>query len=104
VSKRLCRNVTDFERENSNLINVGEYKSLLGALLYIAVKSRSDISFAVNQTSRNCENPTEADYGSLMHILQYLKGTINKNQYVIIKETNSLDILIQILQMMKKIH
>jgi len=32
-----CRNVTDSERENSNLVNVGEYKSLLGTLLYIAV-------------------------------------------------------------------
>jgi len=77
--KTPCRNVTDFERKNSNLVNAGEYKSLLGALLYIAVKSRPDISFAVNQASRNCENPTEVDYGSLMHILQYLKGTINKS-------------------------
>jgi hypothetical protein len=77
--KTPCRNVSDFERENSNLVIVGEYKSLLGALLYIAVKSRHDISFAVNQASRNCENPIEADYGSLMYILQYLKGTINKS-------------------------
>jgi len=67
--KTPCRNVKDFDRENSNLVNVGEYKSLLGALLYIAVKSRPDISFEVNQASRNCENPTEADYGLLMHIL-----------------------------------
>jgi hypothetical protein len=34
-----CRNVTDSERENSNLVNVGEYKSLLGTLLYIVVYS-----------------------------------------------------------------
>ena len=77
--KTPCRNVTDVERENSNLVNVGEYKSLLGALLYIAVKFRPDISFTVNQASRNCENPTEADYRSLMYILLYLKGTINKS-------------------------
>jgi len=50
--KTPCRNVTDFERENSNLVNVGEYKYLFGALLYIAVKSGHDISFAVNQASR----------------------------------------------------
>ena len=38
-----------------------------------------------------------------MHILQYLKGTINKSICNNIrKETDSLDILIQILQMMKK--
>jgi len=77
--KKPSRNVIDFDRENSNLVNVGEYKSLLGTLLYITVKSRSDIFFAVNQASRNCENPTEVDYRSLIHILQYLKGTINKS-------------------------
>ena len=46
--KTPCRNVTDFERENSNLVDVEEYKSLLGALLYKAVKSRSNISFKVS--------------------------------------------------------
>jgi len=34
---------------------------LLKALLYIAVKSRPEILFAVNETSRICENPVEAD-------------------------------------------
>ena len=79
--KTPCRNVTEFVRENSNLVNVEEYKSSLGALLYIALKSRPDISFAVNQASRNCENPTEGDFRSLIYILQYLKGTNNKSIY-----------------------
>ena len=61
------------------MVNVGEYKSLLGVLLCISVKSRTDIIFAVNQASRNCENPTKADYGSLMYLLQYLKGTISNS-------------------------
>jgi len=52
------RNVKDFERENSNLISVKEYKYWLGVLLYIAVKPRPHLSFVVNQNSRNCENPT----------------------------------------------
>ena len=30
--KTTFRNVTDFERENSYLVNVAEYKFLLGAL------------------------------------------------------------------------
>jgi len=36
------------QKENSELVNVISYKSLLGALLYIATKSRPDIAFSVN--------------------------------------------------------
>jgi hypothetical protein len=73
--KTPCRKITEHERNNSNLIDPKEYKSLLGALLYIAVKSRPDIMFSVSEASRICENPTEADYKNLMSILQYLNGT-----------------------------
>ena len=58
-------------------IDVGKYKSLLGSLLYIVIKSRPDIAYAVNQASRNCEQPTTIDYKALLLILQYLKSTIN---------------------------
>jgi len=44
------------------------YKSLLGALLYIAVKSRFDIMFALYEASRICKNPTEIDFKNLMNI------------------------------------
>jgi len=68
--------ITKYERNNSNLINSKKkkYKSLLSALLYIAVKPRPDKMFSVSEVSRICENPTEADYKNLMNILQYLKG------------------------------
>jgi len=58
--KTPCIKISEFERENSDLINSSEYKTHLGTLLYIAVKSRPDIAFAFNQASRECENPTEA--------------------------------------------
>jgi len=79
--KTPCRKISLKEQENSSPVNVKEYKSLLGALLYIAIKSRPDIAFAVNQASRFCENPTEVDYKALLQILQYLKGTKTNSIY-----------------------
>jgi len=76
-----CRKITIEQRENSELVDVTSYKSLLGALLYIATKTRPDIAFSVNQLSRNCENPKRVDYDSAMMTLQYLKSTINKSIY-----------------------
>ena len=73
--KTSYRKITEQERNSSNLIDPKEYKSLLGALLYISVKSMLDIMFSVSEASRIGENPIEADYKNLMNILQYLKGT-----------------------------
>jgi len=76
-----CHRITMEQRENSRLVDVTSYKSLLGALLYIAVKTRPGIAFSVNQLARNCEKPTKADYDSAMMTLQYLKSTKEKSIY-----------------------
>ena len=94
--------IREYERNNSNLIDSKEYKSLLGALLYIAVKSRPDIMFSVSEASRICENPTEADYINLINILQNLKKVQKINLYIIIKIINLWDTRIQTLITMKR--
>ena len=81
IIKYPCRKISNKERKNAKPVDVGKYKSLLGSLLYIAIKSRPDITYAVNQASRNCEHPTTIDYKALLLILQYLKSTINKSIY-----------------------
>jgi len=59
-----------------------EYKYLLSALLPIAVKSRSDMMFAVNEASRILENSNWSRLQkNLMYILQYLKSTKDKSIY-----------------------
>ena len=75
------RNITEKESEGSLFVNVEEFKYLLGALLYIAIKSRPNISFAVNLASRHCEEPSEVNYKLLMNILKYLKCPKNKSIY-----------------------
>jgi len=76
-----CRKISNKERKNAKPVDVGKYKSLLDSLLYIAIKSRPDLTYAVNQASRNCKQPTTIDYKALLLILQYLKSTINKSIY-----------------------
>jgi len=74
-----CRNIDEKERENSPQVDVTEYKSLIGALLYLSTKTRPDIAFAVNKAARNAENPTKLDLISAMQILQYIKTTKDKS-------------------------
>lgn len=55
----------------------GQYRELVGSLLYLSHVSRPDISFAINCLSQLQENPTEAAWIALKGILRYLKGTSN---------------------------
>jgi len=74
-----CRKISNHERKNSKPVDANIYKSLLGSLLYVSIKTRPDIAFAVNQAARHAENPTEIDYKALLTILQYLKSTKDKS-------------------------
>lgn len=43
-----CNRISREQRENSELVDVTKFKSLLGLLLYIATKTRSDIDFLLH--------------------------------------------------------
>ena len=53
----------------------GTYRSIVGALLWIAVSTRPDISFAVIQTAKFVSAPTKTTFEAVIRILRYLKGT-----------------------------
>ena len=57
--------------------DVNLYQSLLGSLMYLAVQTRPDISFAIGKLARTACNPTEKDFAALKRMLAYLKHTIN---------------------------
>ena len=51
------------------------YRELIGTLMYLAIATRLDISFAVAYLSRYLERPTEKHWNAAMRILKYLKNT-----------------------------
>ncbi len=51
------------------------YRSLVGALMYLATHTRPDIAFAVNFLARFMDKCTESHWMAAKRILRYLKGT-----------------------------
>jgi hypothetical protein len=54
---------------------IPEYRRLLGALQYLSITTRPDITFAVNQAARFCQRPTRDHLTAAKRILRYLKAT-----------------------------
>lgn len=53
------------------------YRSAVGSLLYLALVTRPDISFAVGQVSRFCESFDDSHVTAVKRIMSYLRGTTN---------------------------
>ena len=51
------------------------YKKAVGSLIYLSIRTRPDISFAVNRAAQKCSKPTESDWSNVKRIFRYLKGT-----------------------------
>src|SRR5437879_10783216 len=64
------------------------YQQQIGALLYLALKTRPDIAFAVNRCSRFMSNPDNMHFRALDRIWKYL----NKYPYLNIKIIRNLNI------------
>jgi hypothetical protein len=62
--------------EASPQVDKYKYMRLLGSLMYI-VKSRPDIGAALSYASTKSVNPTVDDFNDLLHMLAYIKGTID---------------------------
>ena len=67
-------NFNDEINDNAELCDNDNYRKLLGALIFL-LKSRPDISFAVNKLAIRCEKATIKDYAALIRILRYLLAT-----------------------------
>jgi hypothetical protein len=57
------------------------YRSLIGAVLYLSMNTRADISYAVGVLSRLSSKPTVSACRLIIHLMQYLRGTMNKGIY-----------------------
>ncbi|KAL0412075.1 UNVERIFIED_CONTAM: Retrovirus-related Pol polyprotein from transposon TNT 1-94 [Sesamum latifolium] len=57
------------------------YLSAIGALMYLANKTRPDIAFSVNLLARYSSTPTKRHWNGVKHILCYLRGTSDMGLY-----------------------
>ena len=53
------------------------YQSLMGALNWLSVMTRPDITYAVSNLSRSLNNPTPQHMNAAKRVLRYLSGTVD---------------------------
>lgn len=63
--------------ETEEAANGGQYRSIVGQVMYIYLATRPDIGFAISHLSQFCSDPTKTHMAALKRLLRYLKGTIN---------------------------
>ena len=57
--------------------SVYQYKQMIGSLMYLAVCTRPDIAQSVGVLARYSHNPTEDHLRGVLHVLEYLSGTLD---------------------------
>jgi len=65
------------------------FRSAVGALNYLAISTRPDISTAVGEVARHVENPQPHHFVMLKRIFRYLQGTSTHGLYFARDDTNS---------------
>ena len=53
------------------------YQSAVGSLMHLSVKTRPDITYAVNCVTRFSSKPIQQHWNAVMRIMRYLKCTTN---------------------------
>ncbi|KAJ3538090.1 hypothetical protein NMY22_g5310 [Coprinellus aureogranulatus] len=64
-----------FSREDFELLSKLPFRSLIGCLLYLALGTRPDIAYAVQQLSQFLDNFSYAHWNAAIRVVRYLKGT-----------------------------
>jgi hypothetical protein len=72
LTKDQCPEDGSEEQERMKLV---EYRSMIGALLYLSICTRPDISLAVSKLARYVTNPGEEHFTGVKRIFRYLKLT-----------------------------
>ncbi|KAL6211538.1 hypothetical protein ACLB2K_016762 [Fragaria x ananassa] len=69
------------------------YLSAIGALLYLAQCTRSEIAFSLNLLARFSSTPTHRHWNGVKHIFRFLKGSIDLGMFLPYSETKEQTIL-----------
>ena len=76
--------------ETCEYVDESYYQSAVGSLLYLSMKTRPDITFAVSLTARFCSKPTTQHLTAIKHIFRYLRKTTNYG--LLFRKSNSKSI------------
>jgi hypothetical protein len=79
AADQLAQQDSDLTEEQQQYLDNFRYRSLIGAALYLSMNTRSDIAYAVGVLSRHSSKPTLASCKLLVHMWQYLRGTVDKS-------------------------
>jgi len=74
-SLRLSRDMESADVETTAKMRSIPYRQVIGSLMYAAITFRPDITYAVNQLARFCENPGESHWSAAKKVLKYLAST-----------------------------
>ena len=61
--------------DDSECVDKTHYQSAVGSLLYLSMRTRPDIKFAVSLSARFCSKPTSQHLTVVKRIFRYLRGT-----------------------------
>ena len=64
-------------KEDSEIFDQGRYQSAVGSLLYLSIRTRPDITYAVSNLARYCARPTKEHWLAIKRIIRYLIGTLD---------------------------
>ena len=54
-----------------------QFQSAVGSLLYLSIKTRPDITYAVSNVAKFCASPSKQHWTAVKRIMRYLKGTLS---------------------------
>lgn len=98
VGTKLSTKIEDITDSDENF----PYRQLLGALMYVAVGTRSDIAYAVSALSQFNNDYDKTHWIAAKRVLRYLKGTID-HKLIYRKDENRLDTWTRFEQIMSSI-
>ena len=78
------------DKEGTEFAEQWIYSSVVGMLLYLAVKSQQEIAYTVHQCAQFTHNPKASHGNAVKRICQYLKGTQTKG--MLLQPTHELTI------------
>jgi hypothetical protein len=73
----LIESPTLLSREDAFFMRDKPYLAVLGCIMFLMIATRPDLAYAVNVLSRFSSNPGPTHWHAIMHVLGYLKGTLD---------------------------